>query len=86
MSLHIEPSSVRAVLLADGWYPVESESFYIDAYEYVSEDDRGELDIHHGGGQSGVCAAGFSFKTTRPRGGYMCRVCGPLTAILAVRC
>jgi hypothetical protein len=81
VSLHIEPTDVRAVLLADGWHEVEPESFYLDSYEYVYEDDHGELDIAHGGGQSGVCATGFAFKSPE-----QLRTCGPLTAILAVRC
>ena len=81
MSLAINPDSVVAVLLADGWHDVDDtvsgvSAFSIDSYEYVDDDAH----VHHGGGDSGICAVGFSFLD---RTGVI--VAGPLTSILAVR-
>jgi len=77
MSLAIDVERVAAVLLSDGdWHLVEGTSFHIDAYEYTCD---GEL--RHGGGENGICAAGFSFKTKA--GNY---VSGPLSSVVAVRC
>lgn len=74
MSLAIDTNRVTRVLLADGWHQVADQSFDIDAYEYVWDDE-----LIHGGGNSGVCASGFAFHTTS--GTY---IAGPLTAILAI--
>jgi hypothetical protein len=83
MSLAIDPDSVTHVLLADseGWHEVDHGTFDLDAYEYViaHEGPLESGDILHGGGQSGVCATGFTFRSG------MYRVSGPLTAIVAVR-
>jgi hypothetical protein len=80
-----EPKITR-VLLADGWH--ECERFGLDSYEfgyYYWDHDWGRagaprFECEHGGGQSGVCSAGFAFtdKTTG------LQIAGPLTAILAV--
>jgi hypothetical protein len=77
MSLAIDVDRVTRVLLADGWHEVCEDSFGLDSYEYVEANGH----IRHGGGDSGVCATGFAFKTD-DGGEYMA---GPLTAILAVR-
>ena len=82
MSLHIDPAKVVGVLLADGWHDVADASFTLDSYEYV-EDDL----VLHGGGQSGVCAAGFAFtEASVPGPSFDGRrlIAGPLTAVLAV--
>ena len=73
MSLDIDVEKVTGVLLADGWHNVTSKSFILDAYEYSH--------AFHGGGQSGVCATGASWKEA---GGSVVLYC-PLTAILAVK-
>jgi hypothetical protein len=83
MSLAIDVDSISVVLLADGWHDVKDKSFTLDSYEYLwypsaEAHERGEFEIMHGGGQSGVCATGFSFKEQGI-------ISGPLTAILAVR-
>lgn len=83
MSLLIDPNAVTAVLLTNGWHEVGQRdgvsTFNLDAYEFGYIQDDGEITILHGGGRSGVCAAGFQFETA---GEY---VSGPLTAIFAVR-
>jgi hypothetical protein len=82
MSLAIEIKNVTRVLLADGWHDVEKDSFTVDSYEYIQSHpnpDRNPL-VLHGGGNSGVCAAGFAFRGAV--GGEW--IAGPLTAILAV--
>ncbi len=84
MSLQINIEKITGVLLADGWH--NAEGFGLDAYElggYYHDPDWGSgvlFGCEHGGGQSGVCAAGFAFRD--PDSGVT--VCGPLTAILAV--
>jgi hypothetical protein len=88
MSLSIDIDEVAAVLLADGWHEVADNdegvsSFDLDAYEFIwrTREDRDALTLH-GGGQSEVCATGFIFAEKGKRKGMLC---GPLTAILAVR-
>lgn len=85
MSLAINPDNVVAVLLADGlgWHEVAGDSFDLDSYEFIEPHPNPDRDglVLHGGGQSGVCATGFAFMDT---GGDW--LCGPLTAVLAVRC
>jgi hypothetical protein len=78
MSLAIDTDDVKEVLLADGWHKVIKQSFCIDAYEYLDGKGKDAFCVH-GGGQSGVCAAGFTFSTGKAK------IAGPLTAILAVR-
>ena len=90
MSLAIDIDTVTRVLLADDWHAVADQSFTLDAYEFLWSGQSGlkvkDLPdsyspmIMHSGGQSGVCATGFSFLTTDGS-----RMAGPLTAILAVR-
>lgn len=85
MSLAIDIDHVRAVLLAGSWYEVADASFGLDSYEYLWHSSpearrRGDFQTVHGGGNSGVCATGFSFKTSDGD-----RLAGPLTAITAVR-
>jgi hypothetical protein len=90
MSLAIDVDTVTGVLLADGWHDVADASFNLDSYEFMWSGshskrvadlapDRDPL-VLHGGGQVGVCATGFEFRD--PDGSL---ICGPLTAILAVR-
>ena len=80
MSLAIDVDRVCAVLLNDGWHPVENESFDIDAYEFVRNADGEFARPRLGGGQellvpaTGACwfEAGFY-------------VYCPITSILAVK-
>jgi hypothetical protein len=86
VSLAIEVDHVEEVLLADGWHPVTKNSdgvstFSLDSYEFVWEAGGDPNYLLHGGGRSGVCATGFSFRETA----HGARISGPLTAILAVR-
>lgn len=76
MSLAIDVDKVVSVLLADGWHEVLKESFELDSYEFTWSGSA-----VHGGGQSGVCATGFTFLVTEQG----IKLAGPLTAILAVR-
>jgi hypothetical protein len=75
MSLAIDPESVSAVLMADGWHEIERGSFRVDSYQYLQD----ELALSEDVGITGFC-----FDTER--GGMMAgsRVAGPLTSILAV--
>jgi hypothetical protein len=93
MSLAIDPGMVKAVLLADGWHEVDDLDFELDSYEFVEphpDPNRNGL-VLHGGGNSGVCATGFRFQEVVYDPGedgevrYLCKIAGPLTAILAVR-
>jgi len=84
VSLQIDMAKITRVLLADGWHDCQGIS--LDAYEfgvYYRDRDYGSgwgFDMHHGGGQDGVCAGGFAF-TDKATGAT---IAGPLTAILAV--
>lgn len=82
MSLAIDVDRITAVLLPDGWHTVADQSFTIDAYEYLwnPPGTRHDPDVLHGGGQSGVCASGFAFRSPDES-----TIAGPLTAIAAVR-
>jgi hypothetical protein len=83
MSLSIVAETVVAVLLADGWHRVDPNSFGLDSYEFVESEDGYVL---HGGGDSGVCATGFSFMSDDlDQQGEQVFIQGPLTAILAVK-
>jgi len=66
--------------LADGWHQVVETSFDLDSYEFIADGD----DLVHGGGSSGICAAGFTFKTDVMTSTGFLRISGPLTSILAV--
>ena len=92
MSLAIDVDTVSKVLLADGWHVVVDQTFSVDSYEYqwsgrngvsvaqlAAEAGSSDPLRVHGGGQSGVCAAGFSFK-----GEDGSCLAGPLTAVVAV--
>ena len=79
MSLSIDIGKVFSVLLADGWHDVANDSFVLDSYEYLWREE-----LVHGGGDSGVCATGFSFVESY-EGMDIGIVAGPLTAIQAVR-
>ncbi len=74
MSMAIDVTKVRAVLLADGWHKIAENSFDLDSYEYL----RGNEKLHNGG--SGTGPLGFKLKDDA---GYF--LYGPLTAILASR-
>jgi hypothetical protein len=76
MSLHIEVDKVDAVLLADGWHPVDGRSFNLDSYEFHHED----TDLLRGGAVPGVPSTGATWR--EPDG---TRIACPLTAILAVK-
>ena len=76
MSLDINIEDVLEVLLADGWHVVHGESFELGPFDFTHKGRR-----VHGGGDSGVCATGFSFVTDQEGS----RLAGPLTSILALR-
>ena len=76
VSLDIEIEEVVEVLLADGWHVVHGKTFELDGFDFTHEGRR-----VHGGGDSGVCATGFSFVTDQEGS----RLAGPLTSILALR-
>lgn len=87
MSLNINVDNVVAVLIKDtGWEGVapledkpEVSSFFLDAYEFVDGDE-----LLMGGGveeAAGIPATGFGFTDTDG-----CKIRGPITSILAVRC
>lgn len=76
MSLRIDTDAVTEVLIAGTWYTVADKSFDLDSYEFIW-DGR----CIHGGGNSGVCATGYSFKIK----GRAIRMSGPLTAVQGVR-
>ena len=85
MSLAIDVDHVHSVLVAGTWHEIADDSFFLDSYEYIWHSGRSREDwdkdpmVLHGGGHSGVCATGFSFRL--PNGDTMA---GPLTAIQAV--
>lgn len=87
MSLAIDTEDIEAVLLIDGWHRVKPGTFDLDAYEFVEQRGSREPQLLHGGGKSGVCATGFDFIEIEQVDGHDIEssVCGPLTAILAVR-
>lgn len=74
MSLYIDVDKVTEVLLTDGWHTVADSSFNLDSSEY----HYGDM-LLHGGGNSGVCATGFTFIDDQGK-----TLFDPLTAILAV--
>ncbi len=74
MSLAIDVTKVRAVLLADGWHKIANNSFDLGSYEYL----RGTEPIPNGA--NGTSPVGFRLKDDA---GYL--LYGPLTAILASR-
>lgn len=75
MSLALQLDKVSWVLLANEWYEVYQQSFSLDSYEYLWEEQ-----IIHGGGQSGLCAIGFMFEDTSRN-----HLAGPLSSIQAIR-
>ena len=82
MSLAIDIDKTTRVLLADGWHTVDEHSFYIDSYEYLwHHEGHNSPDLVHGGGSSGICAAGFGFLDSETQE----LMFGPLTSILAVQ-
>jgi hypothetical protein len=76
VSLDIDIGDVAEVLLADGWHVVHGKTFELGAFEFTHQGR-----YVHGGGDSGICATGFSFVTDHEGS----RLAGPLTSILAVR-
>ncbi len=73
MSHAIDCSTIRSVLLADGWHRVSEHSFTLKRYEYVQG-----AEIRHTAGADGVCSTAFQFAD---EAGYV--LSGPLTSILA---
>lgn len=80
MSLAIDVDLVDAVLLADGWHPVNKASFTLDAYEYR----EGSINLLGGGQCAQITSVGFTFLE-RLDSGSIARVFGPLTSVLAVQ-
>jgi hypothetical protein len=75
MTLGIQVNEIKHVLLADRWHEVESQSFALDAYEFMDGDQA----VARGDGQL-ITSVGFMF---REPGGQI--VAGPLSSILAVQ-
>jgi hypothetical protein len=75
MSLGIQLTEIKHVLLADRWHEVEHQSFALDTYEFVD----GSQPVARGDGQL-ITSVGFMF---REPGGQI--VAGPLSSILAVQ-
>ena len=50
MSLYIKTDKIKRVLLIDGWHIIVDNSFYTDAYEFMSQGEE-EYEIEVGGGQ-----------------------------------
>lgn len=75
MTLGIQLNEIKHVLLADRWHEVESQSFELDAYEFMDRDQA----VVRGDGQL-TSSVGFMF---REPGGQI--VAGPLSSILAVQ-
>lgn len=88
MTLSINVDTVRRVKIGNTWMDVARDSngastFVLDSYEFVAPkwfDDFDPSRVLHKGGQSGVCATGFSFEDASNG----TSVSGPLTAIEAV--
>lgn len=76
MSIHIEPSTVTAVLLADGWHDVTPGTFSTGDIALAPEQQLMYLQ-----NLPAVHNAVWFTMTERGAG----RLAGPLTAILAVR-
>ncbi|HEX9582219.1 MAG TPA: hypothetical protein VF970_14040 [Gemmatimonadales bacterium] len=72
MSLAIDVTKVRSVLLADGWHRIVENSFAVDAYEYL------QAGVTRSAGNGNAAPVGFRFKDDA---GYL--LSGPLSAILA---
>jgi len=99
MSLAIDVEKVATILLSDGWHVLVKKSFCLDSYEFLSYPDGydhkkgwhqkdkfgGEMEpmVLHGGGNSGVCATGFSCIEYTKEGRKQ-ELFGPLSSILAV--
>ena len=79
MSLAIQTDRACAVLLSDGWHEVEEHSFDIGDYGYRNHE---EYPIVRGGPNHLISSAAFTFQEV---GFPAVNVCGPLTAIQAVR-
>jgi hypothetical protein len=75
VSLAIKIDDVAEVLMAGEWHVVEAHSFDLDSFEFLHDDL-----LVHGGGNSGICATGFSFTD-----GNGNEICGPLTSVQAVK-
>jgi hypothetical protein len=83
MSVAIETDDVLEVMVGGVWLKVEDETFDCDAYEYIHRADPGDMDciiVGAGDGKT-VPTTGFTFVEQ----GSEFRVCGPLSAIQAVR-
>jgi hypothetical protein len=72
MSLAIDVTKVRAILLADGWHRIAASSLVVGAYEFLQHEVTTSADGH------GVI--GYQFTDDA---GYV--LCGPVSAILASR-
>lgn len=81
VSLAINADLVSEVLLGGEWIRVRPHTFYLDSYEFMEDGDEDSF-VLHAGGNSGVCATGFSFVDFEISG---VSYSGPLTAIQAVR-
>lgn len=72
MSIAIDVTKVRSVLLADGWHRIADHSFKVGPYEYM------QAGVANGNGTGGAAPTAYQFKDDA---GYV--LTGPLSAILA---
>lgn len=74
MSIAIDVTKLRSILLADGWHRVAKQSFVVGTYAF----QQGATTVAAGNG--GPASQGFSFTDDA---GYT--LLGPLSAILAAQ-
>jgi hypothetical protein len=94
MGMEIDVAKVTSVLLADGWHEVDDGTFTLQEYEFLfwprGREQGEEPQTVHGSGENGICATGFQFREYQPEDGSVLGrsaswICGPLSAVLAVR-
>lgn len=79
MTFKVDTKRVVGVLLSDAWHVVEAGSFTVGQAEYT----RAGKALLPGGGRFAT-PAGFSL-TERGVAGGLVTICGPLSAILALK-
>lgn len=74
MSIAIDVTKLRAILLADGWHRIADKSFVIGTYAFL------QGGVTTTGKNGGSAPAGFSFTDDA---GYV--LSGPMSALLATQ-